>query len=352
MATVSIIDDLYRYNDWAHGRIFGLCQGLTDEQLDAPRPMGFGTLRATLFHILSAEQIWLERWRGVPWRPFPMQPGGATLDQIADGLRRVADERRQLLDRERADGWKRIVTYRDSRQNQYSRSLDDLLLHVANHGIHHRSQALNFLKQFDRTLPAGVDYLFYRLARPTIEQDTAAIEALRAYGLEHNTEPGVDVAWDGRLVQRYWAYHDWANARVLDLAAGLDDAALDRDFQMGPGTIRKTLLHLHDVEPWWLRNWTEGTSALERSPRDMSIADMRSTWMDVARRRDAFIASLDDAGAQRVVAVLAGGPPTKFRVIESLVQLCGHGTHHRAQLINMLRQSGVTPPELDIIDWL
>ena len=46
------------------------------------------------------------------------------------------------------------------------------------------------------------------------------------------------------------------------------------------------------------------------------------------------------------------GGVERFRIIESLVQICAHGTHHRAQLINMLRHSGVTAPALDYGAWV
>src|SRR4051812_19364891 len=102
MTTVTMIDDLYRYNDWANQRLLQLCEGITDAQLDQPREIGFGTLRATLFHILAAEEIWLERWQGQPWRPFPFDPQGTSVDEISRRLRAVSDNRRQLLDQERA----------------------------------------------------------------------------------------------------------------------------------------------------------------------------------------------------------------------------------------------------------
>jgi uncharacterized damage-inducible protein DinB len=35
-----------------------------------------------------------------------------------------------------------------------------------------------------------------------------------------------------------------------------------------------------------------------------------------------------------------------------MIQLCGHGTHHRAQLINMLRHSQCSPPACDYIVWV
>lgn len=352
MNRATIIEDLYAANAWAWQRLLKLCEGLSDEQLDAPREMGFGSLRATLFHMFVSEQIWLERWKGVAWRPFPMQPSGESLGTINDGMLQVACERQGLLNEERASGWRRLVTYRDSKGDEYRKPLDELLMHVANHGVHHRAQALNYLKSFGRTVPAGLDYLFYRLARPSVVQDDATVAPLRAFGLEINSAPGVEVIWDPERVRRNFAYHDWANARVLEAAARLDDAALDRSFDLGPGSIRQTLVHLKNVEPMWLKVWREGSAVFTPSVSSPSLGDLQSAWLQAAHERDDFLAALDEAGAQRIVSLSFGNPPVKFRVIESIVQICVHGTHHRAQLINMLRHSGQAPPALDYAVWI
>ncbi|MBL8889276.1 MAG: hypothetical protein JNL67_04810 [Planctomycetaceae bacterium] len=34
-----------------------------------------------------------------------------------------------------------------------------------------------------------------------------------------------------------------------------------------------------------------------------------------------------------------------------MLQLCGHATHHGAQILNMLRQLEVRPPAFDFIIW-
>lgn len=352
MATISMIEDLYRSNDWAHERLFALCEGLTDEQGDQPRELGLGSLRATLFHILAAEQIWYERWTGAPWRPFPTGPTGMPFTEIGAGLKQIARDRQDLIDRERGTNWKRMVNYRDLRGNEFSRPLNELLLHVANHGIHHRAQVLSYLKTFGRTVPVGLDYLFYRLAQPTVAQDEAAVTALRGRGIEIASAPGIDVDWDAEFIQRYFAYHDWANSRMLDLAQPLDDTNLDRDFGMGLGTIRKTLYHLHDVEPFWFNNWNGTGAAFVQTAPGTALAQLRQSWAEMASRRNGFISTLDAAGAARVISISFGGPPMKFRVVESLVQICMHGTHHRAQLINMLRHSGITAPAFDYVVWL
>src|SRR5258707_11047595 len=108
-----IIDDLYHFNSWANARVIALCDGLPDSQLDEPREMGFGSLRNTVFHILAAEEIWLERWTAVPWRPFPTDGTGLPIREIGQRLERIAADRQGLVDRERPEGWQRMCEYKD-----------------------------------------------------------------------------------------------------------------------------------------------------------------------------------------------------------------------------------------------
>lgn len=349
MNRIELIEDLYAYNDWANAKVLSLCEGLTDQQLDAPREMGFGTLRATLFHILTAEIVWMERWQSVPWRPFPVDPEGMSIEAMEKGLAEVAAKRRDLIAEGRENRWSNRIAYMDSKKTEFDHKLCDLLLHVANHSVHHRAQALNFLRHFDRTVVAGIDYIFYRLACTTVEQSQDAMESLRAYGLAVAESAGRDAMWDAGTVARMFVYDDWANANVLSFAADLDGAALDREFEMGLGSIRKTLLHLRDAEKWWIQNWTVGPNPFPKSPPETSIASLSAEWKEQACTRDAFIKSVDADEASRVVEILAGGPPTRFRVGESVAHLAIHATHHRAQLINMLRHVGAPIKNIDLL---
>lgn len=352
MNSNSMIDDLYRFNSWANGRILKLCEGLTDEQLDQPREIGFGSLRATLFHILAAEEIWLERWEGIPWRPFATDPQGVSLEGIGAKLNDVAERRTTLIDAERAMRWQREVSFFDSSHHAHTRCLFDLLVHVANHGVHHRAQALQYLKLLGRTIPVGLDYLVYKLAYPSLKQDQSTIDAMRRYGLEVESGTSTPLTFNAREILEYFAYHDWATRQVVTAALPLDTVALDRDFGIGPGSIRRTLLHLFGVEPWWLRNWTTGPSEVAGSSADQSLTAAWEALLQIGEKRNAFIAQLNDEQAGKEVVALVGGPALKFRVLESMIQICGHGTHHRAQVINMLRHSGIQPPTLDYGFWI
>ncbi len=343
-----MLDDLYLYNDWANQKVLELCDGLDDAQLDAPRELGFGSLRATLFHILAAEQIWLERWELIPWRPFPKDPGGMDLTAMTNALAGVSAARREHINRHRDDAWQ-VIAFEDSRKLPFSYPLFDLLLHVANHGIHHRAQALNYLKTFGRTVPVGIDYLLYRLATTTVAQPAESIAGLTAHGLAVAQSQGQDPTWEPSLVGRLFAYHDWATENILRMAEHLGDELLDANHGIGQGSIRGVLIHLYEGEKWWLQNWTTGPSEIAFAGATLSIAKLRDAWSDVALRRNAYLESVDADQALRVIMVSFGGPPMGFRVYESAIQLVCHGTHHRAQVINMLRHSGVAIRNLDLL---
>ena len=61
---VDTIRLLYDYNDWANERILRAADGMAAEELEAPAAFPSGSLRGTLVHTLSAEWIWLRRWKG------------------------------------------------------------------------------------------------------------------------------------------------------------------------------------------------------------------------------------------------------------------------------------------------
>ena len=349
MSTYELIDDLYSYNDWANQKVLSLCDGLTDSQLDQGRDIGFGSLRAVVFHVLAAEQVWMERWTGVPWRPFPFEPDGTTLDEIREGLEAVAAQRRSLIELHRADRWGENITYQNSKQVEFTHQLFPLLLHVANHGVHHRAQALHYLKRFDRTVPVGLDYLFYRLAVSTLEQPPETLAAFREFGIECAVSESPDPTYDSVLVRSLFSYADWATNELLAMCDAVDVAALDREFEMGPGTIRKTLLHLLNADQWWINNWVDGPGEFPTSPEDTPIQAIREEWTELRKKRDRYVATLDEETGQKVLQIRPAGSLTNCYAGESALHLALHGTHHRAQVVNMVKRSGGEVRDIDLL---
>src|SRR3979490_3076989 len=56
---------LYAYNDWAHHHILDHSAQLTQAQLHASDGGSFGSVHATLVHLMDVEWSWLDEiWRG------------------------------------------------------------------------------------------------------------------------------------------------------------------------------------------------------------------------------------------------------------------------------------------------
>lgn len=144
-------------------------------------------------------------------------------------------------------------------------------------------------------------------------------------------------------------YNDWADKQLLAAAAKCDDAALDRSFDMGPGSLRRTLIHLFNGEFVWLQRWqgrreTKWPSEAEKVGAAALQERFEATWRD----RDAFLGTLGGGDLGRVVVYRdSKGSEFQAALSDMLLQMLVHSTHHRAQAVNMLRQAGAGLVELD-----
>ena len=78
------VDDLairYDYGYWANRKLFDVISQLSPEQFTRGVAGGWGSIRTTMVHVLSAEWGWLSRCGGRPERPSRLDP--ATLSNMA-----------------------------------------------------------------------------------------------------------------------------------------------------------------------------------------------------------------------------------------------------------------------------
>lgn len=319
--------ELLDFNRWGHDRILSAAAPLSDAQLDRPFEMGPGSLRATINHLYSAERIWLDRWKQItPVRARP-DATGIPVAQLKKELTDLAAERDEFLRPMTDAEMTRLRTVTNLKGDKTDCTLHDMLLHVCNHAIHHRAQAVNMIKRVGGQPPTpGADYIFMRV--------------------ERISEPPPDLDLD--TIRAWLAYADWARAKIAAAAAPLSDAALDQPFEMGPGSLRKTLIHVTEAEAWWWGNWNNEPEPFPDWPPSTTLADLTRRADEIAAKRNKFVAGLTDADLKRTCRVVPRpGREFQMAIGVSLLQICCHGTHHRAQASNMLRHNGVTPPPID-----
>lgn len=81
-----------------------------------------------------------------------------------------------------------------------------------------------------------------------------------------------------------------------------------------------------------------------------SLDDLSAAYSKLHDERSSLLCDVDDNELQgEVSAEPIPGKPLFFRLGETILQICFHGTHHRAQALNMLRHAGKTDLRLDFI---
>jgi uncharacterized damage-inducible protein DinB len=150
--------------------------------------------------------------------------------------------------------------------------------------------------------------------------------------------------------------HDAGTTRaLLLLSAELPDSALDREFDIGHRSLRKTLAHIVGCMECWCDLMTgkpqrrssdtpeDAESIFSLTNRlDIVSGQLLVVGEDVAvnnREEETFIDYLDN-------------PARKKPLGAGLVHIATHGMHHRAQCLYMMRQLGMKNlPEGDALSW-
>lgn len=79
-----------QHDTWATEKLIERCRKLTPEQLELTTPGTYGTIRATLQHIVSSDEGYLVRLQGKVLHEVPFRANDpATLDDIATHLTHV-----------------------------------------------------------------------------------------------------------------------------------------------------------------------------------------------------------------------------------------------------------------------
>jgi uncharacterized damage-inducible protein DinB len=144
-------------------------------------------------------------------------------------------------------------------------------------------------------------------------------------------------------------YSDWADDQLLRAAGALGDEQLDRPFDMGVGSLRRTLLHIWAGESVWLARWQgKAETPWPDEGERVSVATLAERFRETWKQRTKWLDALPETElAQAIVYRDSKGTRYSAALGDMMLQLCLHSHHHRAQAVNMIRCVGGTPPELD-----
>jgi uncharacterized damage-inducible protein DinB len=147
---LNALDSLRRqltWSDWANREALRSMREAGDAVPEA---------RRLLSHVLGAERVWLARLHGEP-SPLPVWPE-LTLDACEALLPELRRAWGKLLEADDATMLLRRVTYRNTKGEQYTSDVGDILTHVLMHGAYHRGQIAAAMRAAG-CAPASTDFI-------------------------------------------------------------------------------------------------------------------------------------------------------------------------------------------------
>lgn len=149
------------------------------------------------------------------------------------------------------------------------------------------------------------------------------------------------------------AYNAWAMERIFDAAAPLPPDQFARDLHASHRSIHGTLTHLVSSERIWLSYWTGSPGPATLTTADApTVAELKNVWTQTGFATARWLATLTDAKLQETFTMTTPDGTTHTHTIaQALQHLVNHGTHHRAQIVTLLRQLGITPPTTSMIGF-
>lgn len=143
-------------------------------------------------------------------------------------------------------------------------------------------------------------------------------------------------------------FNRWATALTIDSVRSLTAEELDRPIGGSYETLRGTLAHIYMGDQiWWDRLQQRPTGGLSDYQPAADRAPWEQEWLTLL---DRYIDWAQAADWNQVISYrVISGDQHQSPIWQILLHLTNHGSYHRGQVSNMLRQLGHTPVKQDLM---
>lgn len=137
---------LFSYDRWANSEYL---RALTANQ-HGDRPVRL------LSHVVAAQMLWMDRIKRRSARA-PVWPEW-DISECQNNLEHSAQEWKPYVDQLSPDEARTTIAYKNSKGEAWESTVEDILIHVSNHGTYHRAQIAALIRA-NGTTPPYTDYI-------------------------------------------------------------------------------------------------------------------------------------------------------------------------------------------------
>ena len=156
-------------------------------------------------------------------------------------------------------------------------------------------------------------------------------------------------------IQKHLQYNLWANGKIVEILANVDEKLFDTEIKSSFPTIRKTLHHIWDAEQiWFTRIKGQEATTWPSASFKGGNEDLLKGFTESSKKLSDFIATKDRGYLDQVITYKnTKGAEFSNPIEDILFHVVNHASFHRGQIVTMLRELGFDkfPPQ-DLIAYL
>jgi uncharacterized damage-inducible protein DinB len=157
------------------------------------------------------------------------------------------------------------------------------------------------------------------------------------------------------MVRALYAYHEWADDRLLDAAGNVTEEDLAKEAGIPFGNVQDNLLHILGSQVSWLMRLTGKTPPIAKVEPGRVVPALKESF---AGAHGALAEYLSTLSVERVEAPVKfvefdGGQPHNLErpLWEVLLSVGSHGLSHRSEVGLVLTSLGASPEQMDYSEF-
>lgn len=145
-------------------------------------------------------------------------------------------------------------------------------------------------------------------------------------------------------------YKHWQTRRLLDAVRALPADVYESTRGSSHGGIKGTLEHIYGSDLVWIRRIGGVPTTRADIVFPETLPALETSWLQLLADWQQWAASMpDQKWDAKLDYRLFNGSEWSTPLWQIVLHVVNHGTLHSGQVVTMLRQAGITPPQTDLI---
>jgi uncharacterized damage-inducible protein DinB len=150
----------FEYNRWANARLLEAAASLTNDQFNRDLSSSYSSIRDTMTHLLSAEEIWLMRWKGLSPTEGLDPSSFPDVRSLKVRWAEVEIDQWNFLSKISDESLEEVVEYQNFKNEIWEYPLWAMIYEMVNHATYHRGQVVAMMRQVGAK-PTQLDFLHF-----------------------------------------------------------------------------------------------------------------------------------------------------------------------------------------------